>query len=287
MIVAGALLVAGAAHADPQLEARVKSLEAKVKKLEDDNARYAEALSFLEKVYQQQKAQQVQVEHDTPAEGAMWAVPIAADIANGQIVGPAGAAVTIVWAFDFADPYSSRMVPVMDELLAQYKGKVRIVWKNMIVHPQIATTAHAAGCAAGKQRKFAEFWHQFWKDGYQPYTSARDVKLFDTDHLATYAGSAGLDSNKLKTDLASSACDSLVKADMAELAAFHVNSTPTFFINGEEIAGAMPKERFEEAIDAKLKLVAASGVPAAKYYDQVVLAKGEPKFRSKLERQAK
>ncbi len=36
-------------------------------------------------------------------------------------------------------------------------------------------------------------------------------------------------------------------------------------------------------IDEELKKVDQAGVPAAEYYDKVILAKGEKKFRSKKE----
>ena len=41
--------------------------------------------------------------------------------------------------------------------MKEYDGKVRVVYKNMVVHPQVVTKAHLAGCAAGKQGKFVEF----------------------------------------------------------------------------------------------------------------------------------
>lgn len=79
------------------------NLEARVKKLEESNAKYAEALDFLQKVYQQQKAQQQQQERDEPDPAAMFAVDISGNIAGGLVEGPAtGAPVTIVEAWDFA-----------------------------------------------------------------------------------------------------------------------------------------------------------------------------------------
>ena len=79
------------------------SLEARVKKLEETNAKYAEALDFLQKVYQQQKQQQVQQERDDPAPDAMFAVDITPSVKGGLVEGPAtGAPVTIVEAWDFA-----------------------------------------------------------------------------------------------------------------------------------------------------------------------------------------
>jgi hypothetical protein len=79
------------------------SLEARVKKLEETNAKYAEALDFLQKVYSQQKQQQAQQERDEPAPDAVFAVDIAPNIKGGLVEGPAtGAPVTIIEAWDFA-----------------------------------------------------------------------------------------------------------------------------------------------------------------------------------------
>jgi len=78
-------------------------LAARVKKLEESNAKYAEALEFLQKVYGQQKQQQQQQEREEPDPDAMFAVDVSSSIAGGLVEGPAtGAPVTIVEAWDFA-----------------------------------------------------------------------------------------------------------------------------------------------------------------------------------------
>ena len=79
------------------------ALEARVKKLEETNAKYAEALDFLQKVYGQQKQQQAQQQESEPDPNAMFAVEVQSSIAGGLVEGPAtGAPVTIVEAWDFA-----------------------------------------------------------------------------------------------------------------------------------------------------------------------------------------
>lgn len=78
------------------------NLESRVKKLEDQNAKYSEALDFLQKVYAQQKQQQEAQEREEPAEDAMFAVDIAPNVAGGQVDGPNSACVTVVEAWDFA-----------------------------------------------------------------------------------------------------------------------------------------------------------------------------------------
>ena len=78
-------------------------------------------------------------------------------------------------------------------------------------------------------------------------------------------------------------CEARLQADQSEMQKFHVNATPTFFINGKHVGGALPKEGFKQIIDAQLKIAEASGVPGGEYYDKVVLAKGEKQFRSKAD----
>lgn len=97
------VLLAAALFAGCQNESSSNSaLEARVKKLEDTNAKYAESLDFLQKVYNQQKQASQQQERDEPADDAVFAVDIANDLANHQVEGPNSATVTVVEAWDFA-----------------------------------------------------------------------------------------------------------------------------------------------------------------------------------------
>lgn len=256
--------------------------EERLARLEDAYNRNAEALDFLSKVYAQQKAQQEAREREEPAPDAMFAVAIADDVKAGQVDGPASAPVTIVKAFDFACPYCQRVAGTLEELVKEYKGKLRVVYTNMVVH-EPARPAHLASCAAAKQGKYKEFKDAFWDKGFLPYTQGHDQGKLGEDNILVIAKDLGLDTARLKTDMASPECAARIQSDMAEMAKFHVNATPTFFINGRHVGGALPKQDFKQIIDEQLKLAEASGVPGADYYDKVVLAKGEKRFRSKLD----
>lgn len=256
-------------------------LEARVKKLEDDAKKHAEALDFLDKVYQQQKQQQEAQEREEPAPDAIFAVDIAQELQAGQLQGPKDAPITIVEAFDFACPYCRKVSDTLDDLVKAYPGKVRVVFKNMIVHPQVATAAHMASCAATKQGKYVAFKDAVWKQGFDPYAAARDPSKLSEDNIVAIAKSVGLDTDKLKTDMKSDECKAFIENDTKELAKFHVNSTPTLFVNGTHVGGALPEETFKQMIDEKLKTVEKSGVPAAEYYDKEIMGKGEKQFRSK------
>jgi protein-disulfide isomerase len=263
---------------------RSGSVEDQLKRLQDAYDRNAEAIGFLNQVYAQQKAQQAAQERDVPAPDAMFAVNVADDIKAGQVDGPASAPVTIVKAFDFACPFCQRVVGTMKELVKEYDGKVRVVYANMLVHPP-AKPAHLASCAAAKQGKYMAFKDAFWDKGFGPYSASggQDTAKLGEDNILVIAKDLGLDTTKLKADMHSPECEARIESDLQEFGKFHVNATPTFFINGRIIDGAQPKETFKKVIDEQLKLAEASGVPGAEYYDKVVLAKGEKQFRSKMD----
>jgi hypothetical protein len=81
---------------------RSGTLEERVARLEDNFAKYGEALDFLAKVYAQQKQQQEAQERSEPAPDAVFAVDISANEKLGLVEGPKTALVTIIEAWDFA-----------------------------------------------------------------------------------------------------------------------------------------------------------------------------------------
>lgn len=272
---------AGAAEA-PAAGDHSGSVEERLRRLEDAAAKNAEALDFLNKVYAQQKAQMAQQEREEPAPDAVFAVNIADDIKLGKVEGPATAPVTIIKAFDFACPYCQRTASTMDELVDEYQGKVRVVFKDLVVHPQVATDAHLAACAAAKQGKYKAYKNAIWEKGFMPYAQARDPSKLGKDNLLAIAKETGLDADKLAADMGGAECKALIESDMAELQKFKVNATPGFFINGIFIGGAMDKASFKKVIDERLKIAEASG-NAANYYDAEIMTKGEKQFRSKAD----
>lgn len=137
--------------------------------------------------------------------------------------------------------------------------------------------AHKAGCAAARQGKFVPFKAAYWEKAYATHDSSKD-------NILAIAKDVGLDTATFKTDMEGAECKALVEGDQAELQKFHVNSTPSFFINGKHLNGALPKDAFKKIIDERLAAVEASGVSAASYYEKEVMGKGEKQFRSKADR---
>lgn len=156
--------------------------------------------------------------------------------------------------------------------MKEYDGKLRVVYKNMVVHPPVRD-AHLAACAASMQGKFNEYKKEVWDKAY----AKRD---FGEDNLTKIATDLGLDGNKFKADLRGDACNQRVEGDEAELKKFHVNGTPAFFINGKHIGGGIPKDAFKKIIDEKLAIAQASGVSGSEYYAKEIMGKGEKEFKA-------
>jgi protein-disulfide isomerase len=252
-----ATLLAGCVHGatGPRSSA---DLEARVVKLEATNAKYAAALAFLQTVFDQQNKQAAAQAEREPAADAIFAVEVAGSPSEGA-----------------ADAY----VTIVEALIKESGGKVRVVFKNLIVHP-VARPAHLASCAAHKQGKYVEFKRAFWDQGFAPYAETRDPAKLGEATLHAIATDLHLDLARFDADFRSPACQAWVDADAHALDAFEVHATPTFFINGAMVEGALPKEEFQQLIDAKLKVAQASGVPAKDYYQREILTKGEKKFRA-------
>ena len=220
-----------------------------------------------------------------PDKAKTYAVPVDGDPAEG----PADAKVTLVKAYDYACPFCEKVRDTMDDLRKKYGNDIRIVYKQFVVHPQIATAGALAVCAADKQGKFKEMDALLWEKGFKGRAFDKDVpgdngapaqKCWESSAgcavVDGYAQELGLKLDQFKNDMKGS-CVALMQKDMRELQNLGVGATPSFFINGRFMSGAMPMDNFVTLVDEELKKAndkIAAGTPAASYYQQVVLDKG-------------
>jgi protein-disulfide isomerase len=167
---------------------------------------------------------------------------------NGAPVkGTDKALVTIVKFEDFECPFCKSVQPALEAVMKKYNGKVRIVHKDLplqAIHPQAQLAAEAARCS-GDQGKFWE---------YHDLLYAKAPKLAATD-LNAYAKQISLDTTKFDQCLKSGKYKEAVQKDLSEGAQLGLTGTPTFFINGREISGALPLESFTAIIDEELAQV--------------------------------
>lgn len=206
-------------------------------------------------------------EPSRPDPNTVYAVPI-----DGlPFLGPAHAKVTVVKAYEFACGYCAQSAPVMRQLLADYRGDVKVVYAPFIVHADVAIPSALAVCAAHKQRKFAEMEALVWKKGW----GERDLSL---DRMDALAQEAGLDMARYRQDVTSEPCMDSLRQSARTLSGLGASGTPTFFINGRNLVGAQPIENFKRLIDeelAKANRAIAAGTRVEDYYRTAVMAAGK------------
>ena len=187
-------------------------------------------------------------------------VPVGAS----AVKGPANAKVTIVEFSDFQCPFCSRVLPTVDEIMKAYPTDVRLVFKHnpLPMHPD-APLAALAGVAAQNQGKF-------WEMHDKMFANQKAIKRED---LIKYAGEIGCDVAKFTADLDDPATKARVDADVKLGASIGTRGTPNFYINGENLAGAQPVEKFKAAVEAAKaradKLLAAGVKPEALYAELI------------------
>jgi protein-disulfide isomerase len=174
-----------------------------------------------------------------PPESAV--LSIAVD--NQPFKGPATAPVTIVEFTDFQCPSCAMTQPLLEEIVNEYTGKVRLVVRDFPLdqHAHAVKAAEAAE-AAREQGKYWEYTALIFKN-----QSALEV-----DKLKEYATHVGLDRKKFDAALDSGKYNDQVQQDLQEGYKLGVNSTPTVFINGRKIK-ERTRESLKSAVEAALK----------------------------------
>jgi len=165
-------------------------------------------------------------------------------IGDAPTMGPSSAKVTLVAFSDFQCPFCSRAVPTLKAIEDQYKGKIRVAFKQMPLpfHDKAHLAAEAA-LAANEQGKFWEMHDKLFAN----------QQALDRPNLDKYAEELGLNMSKFKAALDGGKFKDRVDREAKEGAAVGATGTPTFFINGHILVGAQPVDAFKTAIDAELK----------------------------------
>ncbi len=147
-------------------------------------------------------------------------------------VGPVDAKVTIVEFADFECPFSKEAFTTVRQILAEFPNDVRLIYRDSpldSIHTRARAAAKAANCAFA-QGKFLPMHDKL-------YQNASALK--DND-LRFYAQQIGLDPLRFEQCLASADTNAEIDRDVADAQNAGVRGTPTFFINGARVEGAIP-----------------------------------------------
>lgn len=158
-------------------------------------------------------------------------------------LGNADAPVTIVEFTDYQCASCAAAQPVVERLLKEYEGRVRLFVRDFPLqqHADAFKAAEAAE-AAREQGKYRE------------YTSLlmRNQSALGVERLKEYAGQLGLDRRRFDAALDSGKFADKVQRDLRDGQGLGIQATPTFFINGRAASEAT-YEALKAAIEAALK----------------------------------
>lgn len=202
----------------------------------------------------------------------------------GTAAGPARGAreplVTIVTFSDFQCPFCSRVVPTLERLLEAYPNEVQLVFRNNpLPFHQHARPAAELALEAYDQGGSPLFWraHDLL------FENQRSLERSD---LERYGGTLGMNVDRLREALDRGTHRARIDEDMQVAAARGARGTPAFFINGLQLMGAQPFDRFDEIVREEIELARAlleAGVPRGELYARFQRdARSEPPDRPEV-----
>ncbi|WP_161597653.1 DsbA family protein [Fluviispira multicolorata] len=166
------------------------------------------------------------------------------DIGDAPSKGPANAPITIVEFADFECPFCANAQPVVDEILKEYKDKIRFVFKNyplVQIHPE-ATNAAIAGECANQQKKY-------WQMHDALFANHTRLGTQTYNKIAQNIGLNISEFNKCRNDRS---IKEKITSEIEYGQSLGINATPAFYINGVQLMGAQPKAEFEKIIKKEL-----------------------------------
>ena len=166
---------------------------------------------------------------------------------DDPVLGNADAPVTIVEFSDYECPYCQRYhQDTYNQIMSVYGDQIRYIFKDLplsSIHPNATSAANASHCA----REQNAFWD------YHDLLFRNQLGLSTESYLA-YAQMLDLDMDSFEECLNEGRYLDVVAEDMSILTRINAPiSTPTFFINGQYMAGAQPFSEFARLIDAELE----------------------------------
>jgi protein-disulfide isomerase len=173
--------------------------------------------------------------------------PVELEIGDSPAKGNEDADVIVVEFSDFQCPFCQRYYnDAYKQIQSEYvdTGKVYFVFKQFpltSIHPQAQKAGEASLCA-NDQNKFWEYHDALFEN----------QQALDVTSLKQYAADLGLNTATFNNCLDSGKYTARVNAEVAEGSAAGVSGTPTTFINGKKVVGAVPYSTIKAEIEAAL-----------------------------------
>lgn len=171
---------------------------------------------------------------------------------DSQKVSSPSATVTLVEFGDYQCPACGVYHPLVKKLVEEFSDKLTFYFRNFPLsqHKNALISAYAAE-SAGNQGKFWEMYDLIYQNQtvWSDSGSSKDIFI-------EYAKDLKLNLELFKKDLDSDQTKQKVSRDSQDGLALGVNSTPTFFLNGEKLDNPRSYDEFKS-----LLITAVSKIP--------------------------
>ncbi len=205
-----------------------------VQNIERQRSRTTALVRYLDEL--RGAAQGITTRYDAPRQ----TIPV---LSSDRTKGAPGSRVDIVEFGDFQCPICLSVEPALKRLQTEHRNEIRFVWKDFPLqgHPDARPAAEAARCAAD-QGKFWEYHDKLFAN----------QQSLGKSRLKDYAKQLKLDASAFGSCVDRGTHRSDVERSLEEAAAHGVEATPTVFINGRLVVGAVPYETYERIVEEEL-----------------------------------
>lgn len=159
------------------------------------------------------------------------------------------ASVVMVEFSDFECGHCARAYRSLKRVLPRFGNDVELVFHHFPLdsscNPAVTGSGHPYACLAAMASECAAAQGHFWE--YHDLLFQNQSKL-DRDSLLSYADRLSLDRKKFTACLESDMPRRRIANDVALGTRLGVQSTPTFFLNGRTVKGALAPDKLEHAI---------------------------------------
>lgn len=166
----------------------------------------------------------------------------AVELGNADVHGSKDAPVMLVEFADYECPYCQKVAPAIKRLQDELGSKLAVVYKDfpLPMHAHAEKAAEATRCA-GKQGQFWAFHDELFSS-----------KELDVDQLKSQAHALKLDSTAFNKCLDTGETAAAVQQDREQGLHLGLTGTPSFFVNGHFVSGALDYAALRKIVDQQL-----------------------------------
>ncbi|MBV8551584.1 MAG: thioredoxin domain-containing protein [Acidobacteriaceae bacterium] len=181
---------------------------------------------------------------------------------TGPSFGPANAKVTLVIFSDFECPYCRAFAKtVRDNISQKYPNDVRVVYKDFpipSIHPWAFAAAEAGQCIAAQKSEAFWLFHD-WIFQHQQEINPTNLR----EKTLGFAKDQKLDTGKIGTCIDTHAMADQVNQSLKAGEALQIQQTPTSFVNGRQLSGAVEWGTLDSVIKVELNRPASVPGPTS------------------------